>query len=135
MHVDVQSKHHYIHSFQTIHSYINLHHRLLNLNAILYNHILITFTLIIRGGDLGRLHGGTVPPKKFDVGDGPCIRPPNILRRSVVGCARKYEQSKKGVFLVRKGSYTTFNIVMIRKIWEKRGKIRKSWSMTKKGHH
>src|SRR6218665_2411076 len=39
---------------------------------------------------------------------------------------------RKGVFLVRKGSYTTFNIVNIRKIWEKKGKIRKTWSMTKK---
>src|SRR6218665_3298443 len=73
--------------------------------------------------------------------------PPNILRSSVVGCARKCEQSKKGVikefsflkyivvFLVRKGSYTTFNIVKIglRIIaWEKKGKIRKTWSMTKK---
>src|SRR6218665_984493 len=39
------------------------------------------------------------------------------------------------VFLVRKGSYTTFNIVKMRKIWEKKGKIRKTWSMTnKKGH-
>src|SRR6218665_2658544 len=36
------------------------------------------------------------------------------------------------VFLVRKGSYTTFNIVKIREIWEKKGKIRKTWSMTKK---
>src|SRR6218665_1902743 len=27
------------------------------------------------------------------------------------GCARKYEQSKKRCFIVRKGSYTTFNIV------------------------
>jgi len=54
-------------------------------------------------------------------GDGPCICPPNILRSSVVGCARKYEQSKEGVikeffseivvFLARKGSYTTFNTV------------------------
>jgi len=45
----------------------------------------------------------------------------NILRSCVVGCARKYERSKKGVIkeffseivvvLVRKGSYTTFNIV------------------------
>jgi len=50
-------------------------------------------------------------PPKFEVGDGPCIRPPNILRSSVVGCARKYEKSKKGVFLVRKGSCTTFNKV------------------------
>src|SRR6218665_1110898 len=39
---------------------------------------------------------GTVP-KKFEVGDGPCIRPPNILRNSVVGCVRKYELSKKKV--------------------------------------
>src|SRR6218665_2907388 len=29
------------------------------------------------------------------LGDGPCIRPPNSLRSSVVGCARKYEQRKK----------------------------------------
>src|SRR6218665_4185078 len=39
---------------------------------------------------------------------------------------------KKVVFLVRKWSYTTFNIVKIRKIWEKKGKIRKTWSITKK---
>src|SRR6218665_3640961 len=38
----------------------------------------------------------------------------------------------KGVFLVGKGSTTTFNIVEIRKIWEKKGKIRKIRSMTKK---
>src|SRR6218665_390435 len=30
--------------------------------------------------------GGTVP-QKFEVGDGPCIGSPNILRSSVVGCA------------------------------------------------
>ena len=47
---------------------------------------------ILRGGDLG----GTVP-QSLRWGDGPCIRPPNILRSSVVGCARKYEQSKKSV--------------------------------------
>jgi len=61
--------------------------------------------------------------------------PPNILRISVVGWARKLEQSKKiGVkeffseivlFLVKKGSYTTFDTVKIRR-------IRKTWSMTKK---
>ena len=51
---------------------------------------------------------------------------PNILRSSIVGCARKHEQSKKGVFLVRKGSCTTVNIVKIRKIWEKKEKIRKN---------
>jgi len=46
---------------------------------------------------------------------------PSILRSSVVRCARKYEQSKKGVIkelfseivvvLMRKGSYMTLNIV------------------------
>ena len=41
---------------------------------------------------------GGRPPPKFEVGDGPCIRPPNILRSSVVGCARKYEQSKERCF-------------------------------------
>jgi len=41
---------------------------------------------------------------------------------------------KKGVFLVRKGLCTICNKVKIRKIREKRGKIRKTWSMTKKGH-
>src|SRR6218665_335394 len=38
---------------------------------------------------------------------------------------------KKSVFLMRKGSYTTFNIVKTRKIWERKGKIRKTWSTTK----
>src|SRR6218665_3488480 len=62
--------------------------------------------------------GGTVPQEKCEVGDDPCIRSPNILRSSVVVCARKYEQSKKGVIkeffseivvvLVRKGSYGTW---------------------------
>src|SRR6218665_479848 len=58
----------------------------------------------------GRKPRGAVP-QSLRWGDGPCIRPPNILRSSVVGCARKYEKSKKGVFLVRKGSCTTFNKV------------------------
>ena len=50
-----------------------------------------------RGGDLGG-NGGTVPPK-FEVwGGGLCIRPPNIFRSSVVGRARKYEQSKQKMF-------------------------------------
>jgi len=39
---------------------------------------------------------------------------------------------KKGVFLVRKGSNMTFNIAKIAKIWEKKGKIRQIWSMSKK---
>jgi len=65
---------------------------------------------------------------------------------SVVGCARKHEQSKKRCFLVRNGSYTTFNIVNIRKIMGKKGHekflswkrkffrknlIQKSWSAKK----
>ena len=61
-----------------------------------------------RGGNLG----GTVP-QSLRWGDGPRIRPPNILRSSVVGCARKYEKSLKRCFscearviLVRKGSCT-----------------------------
>ena len=43
------------------------------------------------GGDLGE----TVPPK-FEVGDGPCIRPPYIWRKSVISCEGKYEVTKKG---------------------------------------
>src|SRR6218665_1769556 len=39
---------------------------------------------------------------------------------------------KNGVFLVRKWSYMTFNIVNIRKMWEKKGKIQRTRSMTKK---
>jgi len=35
-----------------------------------------------------------VPPK-FEVGDGPCIRPPNIWRSSVIGSVEKYEQKKR----------------------------------------
>src|SRR6218665_1636410 len=48
------------------------------------------------GGDLGGTEGTVTP--NFEVGDGPCIRPPNISRSIVVGgCVRKYELSKKGV--------------------------------------
>src|SRR6218665_1947338 len=38
---------------------------------------------------------------------------------------------KNCVFLVRKLSYTTFNIVNIRKMWEKKEKIRRTRLMTK----
>src|SRR6218665_352889 len=50
-------------------------------------------------------------------------------------CHIKEFFSELVVFLVRKGSYTytTLNIVKIRKICErKKGEIRKTWSMTKK---
>jgi len=69
--------------------------------------------------------GGTVPPKKFEVGVSPCIRP------QIFGEVVLSEQSKKGVFLVRKGSYTTFNIV---KSGKRKRKSENAWSITKKGH-
>ena len=85
---------------------------------------------------------GDGPQKNLGWGDGPCIRPPNILISSVVGCAQKYEQRKKRVikeffseivvFLVEKGSYMTFNTVKIWRIWKKKSKIIKTWSTTKK---
>ena len=46
------------------------------------------------GGNLGGL-GGRSPPKKIEVGDGPCIRSPNILRSTVMGCKAEYEMTKK----------------------------------------
>src|SRR6218665_430241 len=94
-------------------------------------------TLFTRGGDLGGLGDG---PPKFEVGEGPCIRSPS----SAVGCARKYEQSKKrcrqGIVFGNSGFsceervIMKFNTVKIRRIWKKKGKIRKTWSMTKKSH-
>src|SRR6218665_2369701 len=68
---------------------------------------------------------------------------PSIFCEVVLSDARESKKRvKKGVvkkffseivfFLVRKGSYTTFNRVKIRKIWEKKGKIRKTRSTTKK---
>src|SRR6218665_3448506 len=63
-----------------------------------------------RGGNLGETGGRS--PQSLRWGDGPCIRPPNILRSSVVGCAGKYEELKRcfsceeRVILVRKGSCT-----------------------------
>jgi len=48
---------------------------------------------VAMGRDLGE-DWGTVPPK-FEVGDDPCIRPPNISRSSVIGGVEKYELTKK----------------------------------------
>ena len=60
----------------------------------------VTVKWTILGGDLGGT-GGT--PPKFEVGDGPCIRPPNILRSTIMGSEAKYELTKKrcqgGIFL------------------------------------
>src|SRR6218665_2025692 len=70
--------------------------------------------------------GGVFPPKKFEVGDGPCIGPPNILRSSVVGWARKLEERKnrcrqgiffeRGIFVVKKVSYVTFDTIKTQRI-------------------
>ena len=48
------------------------------------------------GRDLGGT-GGDGPPK-FEMGDGPWIRPQNISRSSVIGCVGKYEG---GIFWVK----------------------------------
>ena len=77
------------------------------------------------GGDLGGTGGRS--PSKFEVGDGPCIRPPNILRSIVLSGARESTNRVKkgvikklfseiGVFLMKKGSYMTFKTVKIWKI-------------------
>src|SRR6218665_169757 len=78
-------------------------------------------------------------PQQLQVGDGPCIRPPNILRSSVVGCARKYEQSKKRCHKGNSGCSCEEGVIYdidrckkIRKIWEKKGKVRKTWSIPTK---
>jgi len=77
--------------------------------------------------------GGRSPPK-FEVGGtAHALVPPNILRSSVVRCAWKHEQSEKLCFSCEEMViYTTFNTVNIRKMWEKKGKIRRTRPMTKK---
>src|SRR6218665_283770 len=60
---------------------------------------------------------------------------PPIFKEGVLSDARESMNRVKKVFLLSgKGNslYTTVNIVKIRKIWEKKGKIRKTRSMTKK---
>src|SRR6218665_773503 len=81
---------------------------------------------------------GRRSPPKFEVGDGPCIGPPNIWRSTnvVLSDAReRMNRVKKGlikeffseivVFLSKKESYMTF-------YRSKQRKIRKTRSMTKK---
>src|SRR6218665_2040590 len=73
-------------------------------------------------------------PPKFEVGTAHALVPP-IFREVLLSDVREsMNRVKKGVFPVRKGSNMTFNIANIGKICEKKGKIRKIWSMTKKGH-
>jgi len=63
------------------------------------------FPLDIEHGRRLRSTGRTAPKfnnnnnNKFEVEDGPCIRPPNISRSSLIGCVRKCELSKKMVLL------------------------------------
>jgi len=86
--------------------------------------------------------GGRSPQSVRWGGAAHAFVPPNILRSSVVGCARKYEQSKKGHqnflrqkckkgdFLVRKGSCTTSN--KVRKSVKREGKFEKPGRSLKK---
>ena len=48
----------------------------------------------IMGGDLWETAGDGLT-QKCEVGDDPSIRPPNILRSTVIGCEAKYELTKK----------------------------------------
>ena|SRR6218665_1721963 len=55
----------------------------------------------VAGSSLPQAHGrrlggtgGTVPQNLRWGTDGPCIRPSNILRSSVIGCVAKYELTK-----------------------------------------
>jgi len=81
---------------------------------------------------------GDGPPKKLRWGDGSCIRPPNILRSSFVGCARKHEQSEKScnqwIIFLNRGFSREERVMYGMTLWKETRKIRKSWSMTKKGH-
>jgi len=58
---------------------------------------LATFT----GGDLEG-DWGTVP-QKFEVGDGPFIRPPNILRSSVCGMRARKAWCQQGIIFGNRG--------------------------------
>ena len=51
----------------------------------------------------GRRPMGTVPLKNLRWGTAHASVPPNILRSSVVGCVRKYEDSKNRVKKCHKG--------------------------------
>src|SRR6218665_3624374 len=55
-----------------------------------FHSFLVYFALISHG----RRFRGTVPTK-FEVGEGPCIRRPNILKSNVIGCEAKYLVSKR----------------------------------------
>src|SRR6218665_3950939 len=88
------------------------------------------------GGDL---EGTGERSPKFEVGNGPCIRPPNIFRSSVTASVAKYELTKKRcqrgnvcseieVFIKKRVIYVIYEISDSRD----RQKTDKIWSMTKK---
>ena len=100
-----------------------------NVDLLKWNHLTVH----------GRRHRGDWGdgPPKFEVGDGPCIRPPNILRSSVCRMRAKNTNRVKnglikelfseiGVFLVKKESYMTLDTVKIWKIGKEIGKIWKN---------
>ena len=75
--------------------------------------------------------GGTVPPN-MRWGTAHASVPPIFWEVVLPDVRDSLNRVKKGAFLVRKGSYTTFCIVQTRKMCEKKGKIRKTRSMTKR---
>src|SRR6218665_1850305 len=76
-----------------------------------------SYSCCSRGGDLG--------------GTAHILVPPIFLEVVLSDVRESMNRVKNCVFLVRKWSYTIFNIVNIRKMWEKKGKIRRTRS--KKG--
>ena len=83
--------------------------------------LLIIIGVTSRGRDLGGL-GETVPPK-FEVGGPPMHWSPPIFWEVVLSDVHESTNRVKNcVFLVRKWSYTTFNIVNTWKMWEKKEK-------------
>ena len=76
---------------------------------------------------------GDGPPQNFRWGTAHALVPPPIFWEVVLSDVREsMNRVKNGGFLVRKWSYTTFNIVNIRKMWEKKGKIRRTNRWLKK---
>ena len=101
--------------------------------SIGYSYVWPTSAIRGRGGDLGGDWGGRSPPK-FEVGGRPMHWSPPIFWEAVLSDVREsMKRVKNGVFLVRKWSYTTFNIVNIRKMWGKRkGKLEEPGRWLKK---
>src|SRR6218665_35125 len=88
----------YIHSCTLEHTYMHMSY--IHAYTHAYIHVQIVHVQCSNvppshmGGDLGGTRGDG-PPQKCEVGERPMHPSPNILRSSVVGCARKYEQSQK----------------------------------------